>query len=448
MSLFVRRSLVAAFVIVWLSAASAPPAVSQEGPLPSIAARNAIVVDATSGTVLFDKAAGERVAIASLTKLFTAFVAIERTPLRQSMTVSASDLVGEASMGLAAGEVLSFDTLLHGMLLPSGNDAAAAVARNVGAQPGDSDAQAMSRFIAAANARLHELGLVDTHLENPHGLDKEGHYSTARDIALLTAFALANEPAFASTIGSDSWEADGHAIYQTNQLLGTYPGLIGGKTGVTDHAGYCLMQAAERDGRRIVAVLLGSTPEAWYADAATLLDYAFSTPVAAAAQPRANLSPSDSRYAPQSAAFADLDVTPRDSQTSIVRIAGIARTSSGLPWRGLVSVLVTIPGLLVILRQVSAMRALTIERRHARARRPAQASRAPSRAFAQHRTGPTQTDVVSGQSAAHGTRPWGVAPDVAFGDTAHWRATPLPASRHRRRRSGATSPILASSIGD
>ncbi|MEX1159038.1 MAG: hypothetical protein WEC79_08940, partial [Thermomicrobiales bacterium] len=268
-----RRAAVVAVACACLLAAAPAGGAAQAIQEPDVVASQAIVVDATTADILFDKGAGDPVAMASLTKLFTAFVAIETTPLDRRLSVSEYDLVGEASMGISAGESLTFETLLHGMLLPSGNDAATTIARNLGAQPGDTDSQATQRFIDRANTRLATLGLHNTHLENPHGLDTDGHYSTARDIAALTLYALDHEPTFAATLQTAQYQAEGHAITNTNRLLGEYDGLIGGKTGVTDNAGYCLMQIAEIDGRRVIVVLLGSTPDAWYADAEALLDY-------------------------------------------------------------------------------------------------------------------------------------------------------------------------------
>ncbi len=220
MGLFCRRATVLAAVAVCLFAVLPTAGSAQTIDQPNVVASHAIVVDASTGDILLDIGAGEPVAMASLTKLFTAFVAIETTSLDRQMNVTDSDLVGEASMGVSAGEILSFQTLLHGMLLPSGNDAATAIARNLGAQAGDSDDQATQRFIARANTRLATLGLHNTHLVNPHGLDADGHYSTARDIAALTLFALDHEPAFAATLQTAEYESEGHAITNTNRLLG------------------------------------------------------------------------------------------------------------------------------------------------------------------------------------------------------------------------------------
>ena len=220
-----------------------------------------------------------------MTKLFTATVALENVAPEQQMIVYHDDLVGEASIGLQTGERLSFDALLHGMLLASGNDAAMTVAQNIGQLAGDTTRQAVGRFMDLTNARLTQLGLSETRLRNPHGLDQDGQVSTAHDIAAITRYALATQPAFAAAIGASSYHGAGHTIQQTNELLGQYAGLQGGKTGYTAKAGYCLMEVAQRGDARVIVVLLGSTANAWYTDAAALLDYGF-TALATPGAPR------------------------------------------------------------------------------------------------------------------------------------------------------------------
>ena len=257
-------------VLVAFTAAPAPLGAAE----PDIVARSAIVLDADSGAVLYEKRADDTWAPASLTKIVTALVALESAPLDQRLMVEAYDLVGEASMGLSAGDELTLETALYGMLLASGNDAAMTIARSLGALPGDSPQESVDRFMRRANLMLERMGIQRTQLLNPHGLDQPGHQSTARDLALVTRQALRN-PVFRQIIGSPVYQNERYALHQSNRLLGSYPGLIGGKTGITDGCGYCLMEAAERDGRTIVVVLLGSTFQAWYQDAQLLLDYGF-----------------------------------------------------------------------------------------------------------------------------------------------------------------------------
>ncbi len=248
--------------------------VSLRAAAPEVVAASAIVIDADTGAVLYEKRADEPWAPASLTKIVTALVALETAPLDQMLTVEPSDLVGEASMGLAAGDKLTLETALYGLLLPSGNDAAMTIARNLGALPGDSPQESVDRFMRRTNLMLKRMGLRDTRLLNPHGLDQPGHRTTARELALVTREALQN-PTFRRIISSPVYEDGRYSLQQSNRLLGSYPGLIGGKTGITDGCGYCLMEAAELDGHTVIAIVLGSSVEAWYEDARVLLDYGF-----------------------------------------------------------------------------------------------------------------------------------------------------------------------------
>lgn len=243
---------------------------------PEIAGKSAIVIDAESGTILYQHNANERLAPASLTKIFTAFFALDATPLQRRMTVAKDDLVGEASAGLNAGDNLSLESLLHGLMLASGNDAAMTIARNVGQSHAPSGLNGVTSFNTYMNSRLASLGLSDTNLTNPHGLDAPGHYSTARDIAAMTMLAMQSEPDFLRILSSPGYEGEGVLYAQRNQLIGNYPGALGGKTGITDDAGYCLMSIAHQNGRTLISVVMGSTPDAWYVDSANLLDHGFS----------------------------------------------------------------------------------------------------------------------------------------------------------------------------
>ncbi|GBD16276.1 D-alanyl-D-alanine carboxypeptidase DacB [bacterium HR26] len=269
-----RRAFRLVVLITLVAAAFGFESVPLRAAEPDIAAQSAIVIDAGTGAVLYARNPDEPWAPASLTKIAIALVALESAPLDQRLTVEQYDLVGEASMGLAAGDELTLETALYGLLLPSGNDAAMTIARNLGALPGDSPKESVDRFMRRTNLMLERMGLRNTYLLNPHGLDQPGHRSTARDLALVTREAL-QDPTFRRIIGSPIYQDGHYALQQSNRLLGSYPGLIGGKTGITDGCGYCLMEAAERDGRTVIAVLLGSTAEAWYQDAETLLDYGF-----------------------------------------------------------------------------------------------------------------------------------------------------------------------------
>jgi D-alanyl-D-alanine carboxypeptidase (penicillin-binding protein 5/6) len=389
---------------------------------PHVVAKNAIVVDAATGNVLYAKSERERVAPASLTKLFTAAVAVESVPLDQFMTVDASALVGEASMGLRADEELPFEALLYGMLLASGNDAALATAANVGRLAGDTPRQASARFIDRANARLAELGITETHLANPHGLDQDGHYSTARDIAAITIHALRSEPAIVAALGTTTYHSYGHTLQHTNELLGRYPGLLGGKTGFTSAAGFCLMEIAERDGRTVVAVLLGSTAEQWYRDAAILLDYGFA----------ALSTPGIPRQGTLDIAAESTSVPVADSSASeakvssttgpVVVMAQQPTFPSHSPWRWLSTALIGTLVIIFVTRQLqAAWRALRALRLRVREPQPTRAQ--PARGALWH----SATQPLPALTPA--TNIVQTAPTVSASGLAH-RGVTLAAQQH------------------
>jgi len=253
---------------------------------PAVQARTWIILDPTTGDVLDGQDPHLRTAMASLTKVMTALVALERGNLQQRVTIEPSDLVGESSAGLQAGETDSLTTLLYGLLLPSGNDAAMAIARAIGGSPTTDDPAARARFIGWMNDEATTLGLRDTHYVNPHGLDASGHFSSAYDLALITRAALAY-PTFVQISGAASYDGDGHHYDHLNQLPKRYPGIIAGKTGWTDAAGLCLIEVAQRNGRQLIVVLLQSTADHWYGDAAALLDEGWTLPLPATTPDRA-----------------------------------------------------------------------------------------------------------------------------------------------------------------
>lgn len=255
---------------------AAHPLPSRAAPAaPTITADNAIVLDPDSGRELFAQGSRARVAPASLTKIMTALVALEEADPARQITILPEDLIGEASMGLRAGERLSLETLLYGLMLPSGNDAAMAVARGVGARPGDrSGAAGVARFVGWMNEAATRIDLGDTQFANPHGLDADGHWSSAYDLARLTGFAW-QQPTFARIFGSASYEGEGHALRHGNRLIGQYDGVAGGKTGLTDGCGFCLVTAATHAGHRLVVVVLRDTRAGAFADTTALLDWSY-----------------------------------------------------------------------------------------------------------------------------------------------------------------------------
>lgn len=257
---------------------------------PDVGAHEAIVVEYPTGRILYAKDEHERMSPASLTKVLTAILALEYGNLNDVVTASPDDLVGESTMGLVSGEQQTLHDLLYGMMLPSGNDAAMAIARHLGSTIGASiksdSNDPIVRFAAMMNARVQQLGLQDTHFVTPHGLDSEAHYSTAYDLASLSWYAL-HIPQFNEIVSQSYYEAPGHALQNTNEMLTRYPGADGIKTGWTDGCGLCLITSATRDGHRLIAVVLNAPN--WWVDSATILDYGFAKLAVNPADPRAEV---------------------------------------------------------------------------------------------------------------------------------------------------------------
>ncbi len=247
---------------------------------PDVAAVAAAVVELPSGTILWGHDIHALRAPASLTKMMTALVIADLATLDTNVTVQESDLVGESSMGLQSGETLTVEALLYGMLLPSGNDAATALARTFGKQPGDTTpAQNVQHFVDKMNAKAKALGTKETHFANPHGLDEPGHLTSAADLALIAA-AFAANPTLIRIAGTVTYDGFGHTVHTTNKLLydGRYPSVVGGKTGQTDDAGYTLVEISSQNGRKLLSVELGTTADAFWTDAIHLLSYGYAMP--------------------------------------------------------------------------------------------------------------------------------------------------------------------------
>jgi D-alanyl-D-alanine carboxypeptidase (penicillin-binding protein 5/6) len=229
-------------------------------------------VDIDSGQLLFARKPGARRAVASTTKIMTALLVLEA--VKPGDVVTASDNAASQTgsvLGLKAGERITVRNLLYALLLQSANDAAVALAEHV--------AGTVDAFLDRMNDRAHQLGARGTHFASPNGLDDRG-YSTARDMALLTVEAYRN-PTFAEvvarkTITIPAPRGKPRHIQNRNALLWLYPDAIGVKTGFTSAAGFCLVGAAERDGLRLAAVVLGAPQDA-FSDAAELLNYGFET---------------------------------------------------------------------------------------------------------------------------------------------------------------------------
>ena len=220
----------------------------------ALSARKAIVLDAATGRVLFEKGADEQSLIASTTKIMTAFVICQRCNVLDRVKIPAEAVgIEGSSMYLQEGEVLTVQELLYGMMLRSGNDAAAALAIWCGGT--------IEGFAELMNDKARELGMKDTHFVNPHGLDAPDHHSTARDLAVLMAKAM-EDPIFARTVGTKSVTLGQRVLTNHNKLLWQLPGCEGGKTGYTRAAGRILVSSAARQGRRLICVTIDD-PDDW-----------------------------------------------------------------------------------------------------------------------------------------------------------------------------------------
>ena len=236
---------------------------------PDVSARAAALYSPDTGTFLYEKDASKRLPMASTTKIMTALVASETGTLSQRIKIpkEATGIEG-SSLYLSEGEQLTLEELLYGLMLRSANDAATAIALAL--------CGSISAFAEKMNEKAAALGLSDTHFDNPHGLDSESHYTTAKDLARLGAAALENETVrrIASTYKITIGEGESRRlIVNHNKLLHSYDGAIGLKTGFTKKCGRCLVGAAERDGVTLVSATL-SAPDDW-ADHKKMLDFGF-----------------------------------------------------------------------------------------------------------------------------------------------------------------------------
>lgn len=238
---------------------------------PTGGAQAALILDMDTGRPLVERNARTRFAPASITKIMTAVLTMERGSLTDKVTVQADDLVEGSTMGLQAGDVVTVEDLLWGLLLPSGNDAAETLARYLGGG-------SVQKFVGMMNEKAQALGLSGTHYANPHGLDDPDHYSTAYDLGVLSRYAM-QKPLFAKIAVTKEYTvraARPYVLRNTNQLLfleKDVPGVTGVKTGFTDRAGDSLVASAEREGRRVIVVVLGTTNRT--AAAANLIDFAY-----------------------------------------------------------------------------------------------------------------------------------------------------------------------------
>jgi serine-type D-Ala-D-Ala carboxypeptidase (penicillin-binding protein 5/6) len=239
---------------------------------PEVSAPEVAVLDDASGLLLYGRAAHARESPASTTKIVTAMLALDVAPSLDARLPIAVDgwamaaTDGSSIMGLVPGTRVSVRTLLYGLLLPSGNDAAEQLARGL--------LESRAQFVDGMNTRIAELGLRDTHFVNPSGLDMPNHYASAYDLAHLARVAMRDET-FREIVSSPAYAAEGFDLRAHNPLLGVYPGTDGVKTGTTDQAGKAMVASVVRDGHRVLVAVIHS--DDLLADCSALFDWAWAT---------------------------------------------------------------------------------------------------------------------------------------------------------------------------
>ncbi|MBA4495651.1 D-alanyl-D-alanine carboxypeptidase family protein [Paenactinomyces guangxiensis] len=266
------RIIIFCFIFVLLFPAGLNDARAEPLP-PDLAegAQSAILMDAVSGRVLYEKEADKEMLIASLTKIMTAIVAIENGKMDELVTVGPNAVgVEGSSIYLKLGERVPLSTLLYGLMLRSGNDAAVAIAEYIGGS--------VEGFAYMMNEKAEYLGLQHTHFVNPHGLDAKNHYSSARDLAILTAYAMKN-PIFREIVKTEvkvvSWPGEKwhRKFYNKNKMLRFYQWADGVKTGYTKKAKRTLVSSASKEGTQLITVTLNDGDD--WRDSMMMLEYGF-----------------------------------------------------------------------------------------------------------------------------------------------------------------------------
>ena len=247
------------------------PAAFAASTAPDTSAQAAVLMEAGTYRVLYEKNPHKQLPMASTTKIMTAILAIENGDLDSIVTVSenASGIEG-SSIWLEVGEQIKLEDMLYGLMLSSGNDAAVAVAEHIGGS--------VEEFVRMMNEKAEEIGAHNTHFVNPNGLPADDHYTTAYDLALMSCYAM-NNPTFRTIVGTETHEVpwEGHEynrfLRNKNKILWQYEGGNGVKTGYTKAAGRCLSAGALRDGMQLVATALNA-PD-MFEDCKAMLDYGF-----------------------------------------------------------------------------------------------------------------------------------------------------------------------------
>lgn len=308
--------------------------------LPDIDASNAFVMG-KNGTVYYARSADEQVKIASITKVMTAILAVENCKMDEKITVSnAAAAVGNSTAGLLEGDELTVEQALRGLMIPSGNDAAIALAEHVGKKLDPKTKDAVATFVKAMNEQAKKLGCTGTLFENPHGLDFDewagDMHSTAHDVALMMQEAMKDDTIREVMASKDPWievtgvdGSDHSHSMETHNVLLDQDGNIGGKTGTTDDAGYCFASAYNRDGDEIYTVVLNSsTTDQRFADTATLAswyyDHKVTVEIANTQKKTANGNPLMARVSQTDWTDKTIDATLADptAQATVFSLAG------------------------------------------------------------------------------------------------------------------------------
>lgn len=276
--MYQRRPLLTTFLLTILfltyftPVCTAKNSSAAKGAYPEPLAKAALLMDATSGRVLYQKNAYEQMPPASVTKIMTAMLTAEQGNLNQDVLISKNSAeTPESSVWLEEGEILTREQLLYACMLNSANDAAVALAESVSGS--------IEKFVELMNRRARELDMKDTHFCNPHGLHDTNHYTTAYDLGLLSREALKN-PDFCKVVATKTttipWTGNDfdRLLVNQNRLLNRYDGTIGLKTGYTKEAGNCVVGAAQKGSLVLIAIALNSPTV--YEDLIQMLDYGFS----------------------------------------------------------------------------------------------------------------------------------------------------------------------------
>lgn len=239
---------------------------------PEINSKIAVAYDRASGRVIWGKNENKRSAMASTTKIMTAIIVLENGNLDDTVTVSSKAAwTGGSSLNLKTGDTVKLEDLLYGLLLKSGNDTAVAIAEHIGGS--------VEGFAELMNDKAKQLGLTDTHFVTPHGLDDPEHYTTAKELAIITDYAMGNGK-FAKIVGTKTAvvkiNGNSREILNTNELLGVAKGVNGVKTGFTNNAGRCLVTSINRNGWEIIVVVLRADTKKYRAsDSIKIIEYIY-----------------------------------------------------------------------------------------------------------------------------------------------------------------------------